>query len=40
MDLASRRQQNRNIGKQILPYLLVIPALIFYVLFWLRPVLQ
>lgn len=40
MDLASRRQQNRNIGKQILPYFLVIPALIFYVLFWLRPVLQ
>ena len=40
MDLARRRQQNRNIGKQLLPYFLVIPALIFYVLFWLRPVLQ
>jgi multiple sugar transport system permease protein len=40
MDLARRRQQNRSISKQLLPYFLVIPALIFYVLFWLRPVLQ
>jgi multiple sugar transport system permease protein len=35
-----RKQQNRQIGKQLLPYFLVIPALVFYVLFWLRPVMQ
>lgn len=40
MDLARRRQQNKLIGRQLLPYFLVIPALIFYVLFWVRPVLQ
>jgi multiple sugar transport system permease protein len=40
MELTRRRQQNRFLGKQLLPYLLVIPTLTFYVLFWLRPVLQ
>ena len=40
MDLARRREKNRLISRQLLPYFLVIPALIFYALFWLRPVLQ
>jgi len=40
MDVAVRKQQNRQIGKKLLPYFLVVPALIFYVLFWLRPVMQ
>jgi multiple sugar transport system permease protein len=40
MELTRQRQQNQLLGKQLLPYLLVIPALSFYVLFWLRPVLQ
>jgi multiple sugar transport system permease protein len=40
MEIATERQQRRNIGRQLLPYFLVIPALLFYVLFWVRPVLQ
>lgn len=40
MDVAERRQQNRLLSRQLLPYFLVIPALIFYALFWLRPVMQ
>jgi multiple sugar transport system permease protein len=30
----------RNLNKQMIPYLLVIPALVYYLLFWARPVLQ
>jgi multiple sugar transport system permease protein len=40
MELAQRREQRRIISRQLLPYFLVIPAFIFYVLFWIRPVLQ
>jgi len=40
MDVAERRNQNRLLSRQLLPYFLVIPALIFYALFWLRPVMQ
>lgn len=40
MDVADRRKQNRLLSRQLLPYFLVIPALIFYALFWLRPVMQ
>ena len=40
MGVAGKRQQNRLLSRQLLPYFLVIPALIFYALFWLRPVMQ
>jgi multiple sugar transport system permease protein len=40
MDLTRRRQQSRILSKQVIPYLLVIPALVFFVLFWVRPVIQ
>jgi multiple sugar transport system permease protein len=40
MDIAQEAQQRRMLSRQLLPYFLVIPAFIFYVLFWFRPVLQ
>ncbi|NIS82495.1 MAG: ABC transporter permease subunit [Anaerolineales bacterium] len=40
-DLALERPKSiRNISKSLTPYLLVFPVLIYYVAFWVRPVLQ
>ena len=37
---AMRKKQIKSIGKAIFPYVLVLPVAIYYVLFWLRPVIS
>lgn len=40
-DLALEKPKSTsNIGKRLTPYLLVLPVLVYYVAFWIRPVLQ
>jgi multiple sugar transport system permease protein len=39
MAVAQRKPLGR-IGKQLVPYLLVLPVLVYYILFWIRPVIQ
>jgi multiple sugar transport system permease protein len=36
----TRRTPLRGIGKRLTPYLLVLPVLLYYLAFWVRPVLQ
>ncbi len=40
MALAINTERRRKIGKQIVPYLLVLPVLFYYIAFWARPVVQ
>jgi multiple sugar transport system permease protein len=36
----AKTERRRNLGKQIAPYLMVLPVLIYYIAFWARPVVQ